>query len=124
MGRAGGYPEGMSGYSIDLRERIVAAVATGAPQTEVAERFGVSVTTVRRYRRLVEQTGTVQAGARRARSRLVGDEAGLRAQLEARPDATLAEHCDAWAATHGARPSEATMCRAITRLRWTRKKRR
>jgi len=109
---------------MDLRERIVGAVANGAPQTEVAERFGVSVTTVRRYRRLVEQTGTVRPAARRPRSRLVSDEAALRAQLEASPDATLAEHCETWAATHGVRPSEATMCRAIARLGWTRKKRR
>jgi transposase len=114
----------MSGYSMDLRERIVAAVATGAPQTEVAERFGVSVNTVRRYRQLVEQTGTARPAPRRPRSRLVSDEAALRAQLEASPDATLGEHCDTWAAAHGVRPSEATMCRAITRLQWTRKKRR
>jgi transposase len=112
----------MSGYSMDLRERIVAAVATGAPQTEVAERFGVSVTTVRRYRRLVEQTGTARPAARRPRRRLVSDEVALQAQLEASPDATLGEHCDMWAAAHGVRPSEATMCRAIGRLQWTRKK--
>ena len=109
---------------MDLRERIVAAAASGAPHTEVAERFGVSVTTVRRYRRLVEQTGTVRPAARRPRLRLMSDEVALRAQLEASPDATLQEHCDRWAATHGVRPSEATMCRAITRLGWTRKKRR
>lgn len=109
---------------MDLRERIVAAVASGAPQTEVAERFGVSVTTVRRYRLLVEQTGTVRPAARRPRPRLMSDEGALQAQLEASPDATLGEHCVEWERTHGVRPSEATMCRAITRLGWTRKKRR
>lgn len=51
-------------------------------------------------------------------------EPALLARLAAAPDATLAEHCDAWAASHGVRVSPAGMHRAIARVGWTRKKRR
>ncbi|GHO61713.1 hypothetical protein KSC_006050 [Ktedonobacter sp. SOSP1-52] len=49
-------------------------------------------------------------------------QAGLLSQLEARPDATLVEHCRLWEATHGIQISSATMSRAIHHLNWTRKK--
>jgi transposase len=39
----------MSAYSMDLRERIVAACAGGASQVSVAQRFGVCSKTVQRY---------------------------------------------------------------------------
>jgi transposase len=49
-------------------------------------------------------------------------QAELRSQLEANPDATLAEHCQHWEITHDVQVSSATMSRAIQRLNWTRKK--
>jgi transposase len=57
------------------------------------------------------------------RPRAICDDAALLAQVQATPDATLAEHCATWAAAHGTSVSEATMCRALRRLNWTRKKR-
>jgi transposase len=50
------------------------------------------------------------------------DEPLLRAQLDAMPDATLAEYCAPWERAQGVRLSVATMHRAIARLGWTRKK--
>jgi hypothetical protein len=47
---------------------------------------------------------------------------GLPSQLDAYPDATLAEHCKIWETTQGVQVSSATMSRAIQRLNWTRKK--
>lgn len=47
---------------------------------------------------------------------------GLLPQLEAHPDATLAEHCQWWEAAHGVQVSSATMSRAMKHLNWTRKK--
>jgi transposase len=41
-------PPVMRAYSMDLRERIVAAVDAGASQSQVAERFEVSLRTVER----------------------------------------------------------------------------
>ena len=39
----------MKGYSLDLRERIVTSVNAGQGKTAVSERFGVSLSTVKRY---------------------------------------------------------------------------
>ena len=39
----------MRAYSLDLRQRIVAAVQGGQPKTAVADLFGVDVSTVDRY---------------------------------------------------------------------------
>jgi transposase-like protein len=43
---------GMRAYSKDLRLRVLAAVDRGMPRGEVAETFGVSVSTLKRYLRL------------------------------------------------------------------------
>jgi len=42
----------MRAYSLDLRERIVAALKEGQTEKQVATRFGVSESTVTRYDRL------------------------------------------------------------------------
>jgi transposase len=90
----------MRAYSLDLRERIVRAVAAGTPQA-------------------------VAARSSPGRPARIGpaEQPALHAQLAAAPDATLAEHCATWGRAQGARVSEATMHRAIARLGWTRKKR-
>jgi len=51
-------------------------------------------------------------------------EAPLRAQVAARPDATLVELSARWAAVHGVTLSAATMSRALQRLGLPLKKRR
>ena len=47
--------------SIDLRSRLVAAVAGGLSRRSAAERFGVSAATAERWVHAVNKTGTVQA---------------------------------------------------------------
>ncbi len=42
--------------------------------------------------------------------------AALEAQVNAAPDATLAEHCAQWAQGHGVRVSVATMSRVLAKL--------
>ena len=42
----------MRPYSEDLRKKIVSAVERGMPKTEAARTFGVSLSSVKRYRRL------------------------------------------------------------------------
>ena len=116
----------MRAYSTDLRERIVRAVASGRTQREAARLFGVAPITVYRYVRQQEHTGSltpkpIPGGARRIGP---GQEAALRARLEAAPEATLAEDCAWWEQTQGTPVSVATMWRAIRRLGWTRKQNR
>ena len=114
----------MKQYSADLRERLLGAIDAGLSQAEAARLFGVSESTIKRWRRRRQETGGVVASPRSGRRRRVGREAepALVAQVQAAPDATLDEHCAAWAATTGVRMSPATMSRALRRAGWPLKK--
>lgn len=116
----------MQAYSLDLRERVVYAVQAGQSQAAVARTFRVSRSTVKRYLAQQRRTGSlVPTRQARQQPRLgPADQPALLAQLEAHPDATLAEHCATWAATQHVTLSVPTMWRAIARLGWTPKKRR
>ncbi|MGF2225886.1 helix-turn-helix domain-containing protein [Brucella sp. NF 2653] len=48
--------------SVDLRTRVLAAVSTGASHREAAERFGVGVASVSRWRNLQLEKGNVRPG--------------------------------------------------------------
>src|SRR3712207_5932966 len=91
----------MVGLSMDLRERVVAAVDTGMTQGRAAERFVVSVTSVERYLARRRASGSLAPTVQRhgplpvKRDRL---HAWLPARLEVAADATLAEHAAAFAA--------------------------
>ena len=115
----------MKAYSLDLRERIVKVVAEGMSAEDAAEMFGVSAATVRRYVARQRETGSLAPGHSPGRPRLLpgAEEAALRTQLEVASAATLTEHQTEWQQMHGIRLSLATMCRAIARVGWTRKKR-
>jgi transposase len=115
----------MRAYSVDLRERIVRAVADGVPQSVAARTFGVARASVQRY---VGQRGATGGLAPRtapgpAHKIGPGAAAALRAQVAAAPDATLAEHAERWEREQGERLSAATVHRALARLDITRKKR-
>ena len=114
----------MKAYSLDLRQRIIAAIDTGLPHQQVADRCGVSRATVTRLVRLRRQTGTLDPRPRPGRPSQLGAarDAGLLPQLQAQPDATLAAHCQRWQETTGCTLSLATMRRAIHRANWTVKK--
>src|SRR5215210_4072928 len=116
----------MRAYSEDLRERVIGAVERGERRADVAARFAVSVPTIERWVRLKRETGGL------ARRRVPGPVAVKTAGLPAaRPTplathaaAALAEQCRWWREVSGWEVSTATMSRALTRLGWTRKKRR
>jgi transposase len=114
----------MRAYSLDLRERIVQAVASGQPMREAARRFGVGVTAVKRYVVQQQQTGSLARRPIPGCPRRIGreQEGILLARLQAAPDATVLEHCAWWAEHQGQELSEATMWRAMRRLGWTHKK--
>jgi transposase len=114
-----GTAEGMRAYSMDLRERVVAAVDRGMTQEQAAATFGVSVNTVARYLARRRDTGSLAPTAYRhgprpeKKARL---QAWLPARLAVAADATLAEHAAAFVADEGMVVSLATMSRAITSL--------
>jgi transposase len=116
----------MNAYSIDLRKKVVAAVERGMPQPAVAATFGVSSATITRWVRQARTgAGALAPRSIPGRPAKLGAalDAGLAGQLQALPDATLAEHCAVWAETTGQTVSLNTMRRAILRTGWTRKKR-
>jgi transposase len=101
----------MNAHSKDLRLRVLEAVDRGVPRKEVADLFGVSLSTIKRY----------------IKRRRAGED------LEPRPSpgrkrrilATAEEKRALWEQERGVRVSVATMSRAIrNKLGWTLKKRR
>jgi transposase len=114
----------MRAYHLDLRERIVAAVASGSTVTMVASQFRVDPSTVYRYLARQQTRGTLVPGTSSGRPRAIAPAAEPRlvAQLVRLPQATLAEQCAQWQATTGVEVSTATMSRMLRRIGWTRKK--
>ena len=119
----------MNAYSKDLRLRVLEAVDRGVPRKEVAELFGVSLSTIKRYikrRRAGEDLEPRPSTGRRRRILATSEEKrALWEQLENNDEATLEHHCKLWEEKRGVRVSLATMSRAIReKLGWTYKKRR
>lgn len=108
---------GMRAYSTDLKERLVRAVANGLPMREVARRFEVAVTTVKRAVVQQRTTGSLARKPIPGRPRAIrGEQEGiLLARLRAAPDATVLEHCAWWAEEQGQQLSEVTMWDGVAR---------
>jgi transposase len=115
----------MKQYPADFRDRLVRAIDAGLAEAEAARAFGVHPDTIARWRARREQTGSPAPAARPGRAPAIGPAAydRLRAQVAARPDATLAAHCDRWEQERGVRVSTATMCRLLAKLGLPLKKR-
>jgi transposase len=114
------------GYSIDLRERVVTFYEQGgATERDTAALFGVGEATVRRWRRLKRETGSLAA-------KPVGGGAPARVQGEGelivcglvieQPDRTIEELTDAFGSMTGGPISTSSMSRALARLGLSRKK--
>jgi transposase len=114
----------MEAYSLDLRERIVRAVEDGTSQVEVARLFHVGERSVKRYVHQWRMSGTLVASPRPGKRPAIGPDRypAVLAQLNARPDATLAEHCEQWHEATGMAVSPGTWCRLERRVGWTHKK--
>jgi transposase len=111
--------------SVDLRERVVAAVASGASCRAAAARFGVAVSSAIRWCARLRQTGSVvpgQLGGDRRSARIEAHAAMIRGLVQRKPDATLAE-IQAELATAGLQVSIAAVWRFLRRHGITRKKR-
>ena len=114
------------GLSQDLRDRVVAAVASGMSCRQAAVRFGVSAASAIRWRQLVLQHGTPaakpQGGDRRA-ARIEAHASFILDAIEAKDDITLVE-LQALLGERGTPVGIGTLWRFFDRHRITRKKRR
>jgi transposase len=113
-------------YSVDLRERAVAAYDAGRLQTEVVQLFKISLATLRRWlaqRRAGQSLApkTYRSGPRGAFGTPEAL-AALEAQLKAHPDERLLDHCQRWQQTTGQAVSLWAVHRACRALAWTHKK--
>ena len=114
----------MSAYSLDLREKIVESVKKGVPKSEAARRFGVDRATVKRYCKQLDERGTLQPRKAPGKSPKLDEKAMklLVEDLQERPWATHSQRAEFLFAVSGVSVSEATVCRAVGRLRRSRKK--
>ena len=114
----------MSGYSEDLRRRIVCAVGDGMSKAHAARTFSVSLSSVKRYVGKAER-GESLAPKRRPGSAPKLDEKAMKLleeDLKERPFATLRERREYIGLLTGLSVSRSTVCRAIARMGRTRKK--
>lgn len=110
--------------SVDLRERVVAAVAGGLSRRAAAERFGVSVASAIRWTALRQRTGEVRArpqGRDRRSARIEAQAPVILEAVAARPDITLAE-LRAVLAGQGVGVAVSTLWRFFDRRQVTHKK--
>src|SRR4051794_19375151 len=110
--------------SLDLRTRVLAAIAGGLSCRQAAQRFGVSASSAIRWRGLERRQGDARPKALGAeRSGRIEARAGLILGLvEATPDLTLEELRTALAA-RGVAVGYGSLWRFFARRRITRKKR-
>jgi transposase len=114
----------MKAYSVDLRERIIAAVRGGMSKEEAARTFGVGATSVKRYVSLAEQGRSLEPGKAPGRESKLG-ESGMRLleeDLYERPTVTYENRAQLLHRLLGVEVSTATICRTIKRMGYTRKK--
>lgn len=94
------------------------AVDRGMPRKEVAQVFGISVPSIKRWLKRRRETGDVQPspipGPPATKGALLDQ--WLPDRLEDDPDPTLAEHCEAFEEARGLKVSTATMSRRISAL--------
>jgi transposase len=115
----------MSGYSMDLRERVMTAWQDGKAQGWIADTFKVSMSSIKRYISRYRQTGSVAPTIQRREQPLIKAEQAqaVQAMVDERPDGTLEAYCEDWEKRTGQRVSDSTMSRAMQRFDRPRKKR-
>jgi putative transposase len=117
----------MKGYSVDLRERVAAAVLeNGLTWVEAARLFRLSVASVGRFVRAGRLGRDLTPGHSSGRPRRLDSAEkldALRAQLAAEPDLTLVERGERLRQQHGITVSEPTLSRLLRHVfDWRHKK--
>ncbi len=109
-------------YSQDLRDRVLGADTLTARQA--AARFGVSVSYVVKARQRLVRTGSATPRPQKPcqARKLVRFHGALQERVAQVPDATLAEHREWLAETHGVAVGMTTVWKALKQLRQTLKK--
>lgn len=117
----------MLAYSLDLRERVVAAYEEGLETiSEIAERFAVGQTFVKKMLRQKRATGSLDIRSRRygpVKRLSLKDHAWLRREIEKEPDVTIDTLHERLREKRRVQVSRATVGRAVQSLDLPLKKR-
>jgi len=111
--------------SMDIRERLIEAVAGGMSRRQAAGRFDVGPATAVRWARRVETTGSVapmKMGGDRRSQRIEAHADSILGLLEEQPDLTILELREKIRARHGLAFGHATVWRFLKRRGVTSKK--
>lgn len=114
----------MQALSLDIRERIIQRWQAGETKADIARRFMVSLSSVKRFVAQFVQEGHVKP---RKQQRMKGKLTGrlleyLKRQVEHYADYTLAQHQVLWNRRHKVKVSESCLSRNLRRMGITRKK--
>jgi transposase len=122
----------MNGYSEDLRQKIVSALACGMSNSQAARTFDVSLSSVKRYANKAHRGESLvpkkSPGSAPKLDEKVDEKVDEKAHklleddLGERPFASLQDRCGYMETVTGLSVSRSTMCRAIARIGSTRKK--
>jgi transposase len=114
----------MKPYSLDLRERVIAALKAGETQAAVAARFSVHKSTVEKwwYRQRDTSSCAALPHASGPQRTLQACDDFIRAEVKRQPDATLDELCARVQEDRGVSASPSMMCRELQHLELPRKK--
>jgi transposase len=114
----------MKAYSVDLREKIIAAVERGMSKAQAARTFGVGATSVKRYVKLAEEGKPLSPGKAPGKKAKLDESAMklLEEDLHARPAVIYEKRADLLRELLGVGVSKSTICRMVGRLGYTRKK--
>jgi transposase len=114
----------MNAYSEDLREKIVEALRRGLGKSQAARTFSVSLSSVKRYAKLAEESHSLAPKKRPGSKPKLDQRASklLEADLKEHPFLTLQQRCEYLRAVASVEVSRSTVCRAIKRMNSTRKK--
>lgn len=112
-------------YSLDLRERVVAAIESGLSTRQAAARFSIGIATAGSWARLKRWRGDVRPGrqGKPKGSVLDGHAAFILGAIEERPDTTLDEMVDRLAAERAVTVVRTAVWKFLDRRDMTHKKR-
>ena len=106
----------MKAYSVDLREKIIAAVECGGmSKAQAARIFGVGATSVKRYVKLAEEGRPLSPGKAPGKKAKLDESAMklLEEDLHARPAVIYEKRADLLCELLGVRVSKSTICRMV-----------
>ena len=112
-------------YSLDLRERVVAAIEEGLSTHQAAARFSIGISTAGAWARLKRSQGDVRPGQQgKPKGSVLDPHADfILGVLEAKPDTTLDELVDRLAAERAVRIVRTAVWKFLDRRDMTHKKR-